>query len=189
MSETLVICDIDGVLANCEHRLKYLRMKDYDTFYGVQMADDSKINAGFSLLKSLRDSASDSSIIYYATGRPERTRNLTLNWLEAYLMPQARSDRLYMRKDVDYRPSPELKVEQVEQILKDREVIGGYNLIGWFKAVLAAVTSIITGEKEQPPTVYFIDDDPENVKAVCGRFPFITGITFGVKRMEEKDDA
>ncbi len=184
MSGVLIICDIDGVLANCEHRLEHLSRKDYDIFYGTKMADDTDIEEGRLLVNALCNAVTSPSAIYYATGRPERMRNLTLNWLEAHLMPQARSDRLYMRKDVDYRPSPELKVEQIEQILKDREVIGGYNLIGWLKAVSDAVTSIITGEKEQPPTVYFIDDDPENVKAVCGRFPFITGITFGTKRME-----
>ena len=140
----LIICDIDGVLANCEQRLKYLRMKDYETFYGVQMADDSKINAGLSLLKSLRNSASDSSIIYYATGRPERTRNLTLNWLEANNIPQIWSDRLYMRKDGDYRPSPVLKVEQVEQILKDSGVIGSNNLLDALKTLATTVANIVT---------------------------------------------
>jgi hypothetical protein len=34
--------------------------------------------------------------------------------------------------------------------------------------------------------IYFIDDDSENVKAVCDGDDFVTGITFGTKRMEVK---
>lgn len=189
MSKTLIICDIDGVLANCEHRLEYLQRKDYNAFYGIKMADDVEIKAGRSLLKSLRNSASDSSTIYYATGRPERTRNLTLNWLEAHYMPQVWSDRLFMREDVDYRPSPELKVEQVEQILNHKGIVSNNGLINGLKNLVATVSSILTGETEKLPTIYFIDDDPKNVKAVCEKYPFITGITFGIKRMKEVGDA
>lgn len=185
MSDVLIICDIDGVLADCEHRLKYLHRKDYNAFYSIKMADDTVIKEGLSLLKALRNGASNSSTVCYATGRPKRTRNLTLNWLEAKYAPQAYSDRLYMREDGDYRPSPELKVEQVEQILKNRGVISSNSLIDALKAMTTTVASIITGEKESLPIVYFIDDDPKNIKAVCEKFPFITGITFGTKRMEE----
>ncbi len=186
MNEILIICDIDGVLANCEHRLEHLQRKEYGAFYGVKMADDIVIEEGRLLLKSLRGSGPVSEAIYYATGRPERTRNLTLNWLEACCIPQAWSERLFMRKDADHRPSPELKVEQVEEILKVRNVISGSSPIDGLKKMATKIIGIFTSETEKLPNIYFIDDDPKNVKAVCDKFPFITGITFDIKRMEEQ---
>lgn len=182
---TIIICDIDGVLANCERRLQYLNIKDYSAFYGARMADDTMIESGKGLLYALKETIYRHSI-YYATGRPESTRNLTLNWLDAHCMPQAWPERLFMRKDGVYRSSPEVKVEQVKQILESEGVIAGEGVIGELKNIATKVASVFNGEAEKPPTVYFIDDDPKNVKAVCDEFPFIAGITFGVKRMEEK---
>lgn len=44
MIRTLIICDIDGVLADCSHRLHYLKEKRYDAFYGAEMLDDDPKN-------------------------------------------------------------------------------------------------------------------------------------------------
>ena len=40
MKNALILCDIDGVLADCSHRLPYLKKKEYDKFYGANMAED-----------------------------------------------------------------------------------------------------------------------------------------------------
>lgn len=155
----LIICDIDGVLADCSHRLHYLKEKKYEAFYCLEnMIEDEPIYKGIDLFhKICRDESCFD--ICLLTGRPERTRKLTEMWL---MCQDVKFNKMYMRKDGDYRCSPAVKVELVEKIIKDR----------------TKYDSRYSG--------YFIDDDPKNIKAVCEAFPKIIGITFGVKRMEEK---
>ena len=48
----LVFMDIDGVIADCDHRLKYLENKDYDKFYSEEMMKkDQPIQIGLNLLE------------------------------------------------------------------------------------------------------------------------------------------
>lgn len=152
----LIICDIDGVLADCSHRLHYLKEKNYDAFYGACMADDKAIKPGIVLYDLL--GFDDDNPVYHIilTGRSQSTGNLTRLWL---VDNSIYYDYLLMRRDGDYRPSPVVKVELLQKFFRSH---GGFD------------------------EIYFIDDDPKNVKAVCETFPQITGITFGIKRMEEK---
>jgi len=151
----VILCDIDGVLADCRHRLQYKESGNYDAFYGTAILDDEPIAAGIQLIESLDKSAGYSSL-HFVTGRPKRTRKMTELWL-CYYAPKL-AGLLQMREDGDYRAAPIVKVELVQQIWERWHIDGG-------------------------DQVYFIDDDPENVKAVCAAFPQITGITFGVGRM------
>lgn len=77
--------------------------------------------------------------------------------MRSCLVAQVANYPLLMRGDGDYRPSSIVKVE------------------------LLKACNIPFDDYE---TIYFIDDDPENVKAVCEAFPKITGITFGIKRFK-----
>ncbi len=166
MSRTLIICDIDGVLADCSHRLHYLEEKNYETFYSNNaMLDDKVIQDGLSLLFSLRygswsagEPVRAENPVIFLTGRPARTRSITRTWIQHYVGYAMYTLPLLMRGDGDYRPSPVVKTELLQAALPDR------------------------GKKYDK--IYFIDDDPENVKAVCEAFPKITGITFGAKRFK-----
>lgn len=84
MSNTIIICDIDGVLADCSHRLHYLEEKDYGEFYGDKVLDDELIRSGAKLLYHLwnRHFVGDnltevSNPIIILTGRPNRARAIT----------------------------------------------------------------------------------------------------------------
>lgn len=160
----LLICDIDGVLADCSHRLHYLEEKNYEKFYGDEMLDDKLIATGSRLLYGLWNRHVDANSMYtvsttviFLTGRPNRTRVTTTMWLRGKLNVTLSNYPLIMRGDGDYRPSPIVKTE------------------------LLRACGAPFREYEQ---IYFIDDDPENVKAVCKAFPHITGITFGIGRMK-----
>ncbi len=162
----LIICDIDGVLADCSHRLHYLEEKNYEAFYGDEISDDEPIIAGVRLLYYLGnfhfvgDRAKETSDrVIFLTGRPCRARANTQAWMCGNLGSRCATFPLLMRGDSDYRPSPIVKTE-----------------------LLRACAAPFSEYK----TIYFIDDDSDNVKAVCKAFPQITGITFGIKRMEEK---
>lgn len=155
----LVICDIDGVLADCSHRLHHIKEKDYEAFYAFEnMIEDEIIWKGKELFNSVKQPTSLFDV-YLLTGRPERTRKITEIWLHYH---DIYCNRIYMREDDDHRPSPKVKVDLMNKIIESRR----------------SYDSNCSG--------YFIDDDPENVKAVCKAFPNIVGITFGIKRMEEK---
>ncbi len=152
----LVVCDIDGVLADISHRLPYLEEKNYEAFYGMaNMIQDEPLYSGISLFRKLTYAIPGYEIILM-TGRPERTRKITEMWLRYH---DISFGKLYMRKDGDYRPSPEVKVELMHKAVEN-----------------ATAHDMSYGG-------YFIDDDPENVKAVEKAFPYITGIVFTTKRI------
>lgn len=166
----LVICDIDGVVANNDKRLVYLERGDYDNFYRDEyIRDDELIASGQELVRYLgiRDEryGNGRPSFVYLTGRPEKTREATINWLSRNRI----SAPLFMRADIDHRRSETVKPELVAAI------IGSY--ISYF------------GELPDKH-ILFVDDDPKNVKAVEEAFAdnenvVVQGLVFGSKRLNE----
>ena len=107
----IVICDIDGTIANCEHRKHYVteRPKNHEAFYaGVK--EDTPIWLVISLLHTLLAYEGTQIELVFVTGRPERCRADTVEWLEqAHLYPNDYT--LLMRKDKDYRQDYIVKQE------------------------------------------------------------------------------
>jgi hypothetical protein len=146
MKTTRIYCDIDGVLADIGHRMHYLDEKNYDGFYGCEMADDEPIEGGITFLDMLVKGicttqlgwdSSDLDLVF-VTGRPERSRTLTGMWLTEHLKTEHPIKyRILMRKDGDYRKSPEVKAELIRNDMN-----------------------------AEYATVYFIDDDPSNCEKV-----------------------
>ena len=91
----LVICDIDGTVANNDHRQALLKgFKDWDAFFD-EMHLDEPIWPIINLVNELHD---DNKKIVFITGRPERYREKTTIWLKAYFNFEI---SLYMREDND----------------------------------------------------------------------------------------
>lgn len=176
----IILCDIDGVLANCQHRLNYLRERDYDRFYGIEMTNDATIDSGIKLLRALK-AFDRNPKVFFITGRPERTRSITKLWVENCAgFTISTKGHLIMRKDGDHRPSPAVKVEQIKSVL-DPDLPAPAQVL---KTAVNAFAALLGGD-EPPEDIYFIDDDPENTKAVCKAFPAVTGITFGTGRLND----
>lgn len=166
----LYIFDIDGVVVDISHRLHYMKEKNYEKFYSdEEIAKDEEIAAGIDLANRLFDS--DNSFVMFMTGRPKSSDKATWEWLSKHKVKHAKIG--LFRTDGDYRPSPIIKVEGVEQALA--EVMSVFDLASKYGNV---------GELELG-NVYFIDDDPKNVQAVEKKYPDITGIVFTTKRMGE----
>ena len=70
----LIISDIDGVIANCEHRLWYAKEKFYDSFY-ERVGGDSVIEDGVELLRQLTKDSN--SMLIFLSGRRESCREDT----------------------------------------------------------------------------------------------------------------
>lgn len=161
----IVFCDIDGVLADCTHRLHYaLKEKDYDKYYDDnEVIQDGLIYSGYELIELFRHAGAE---VHFVSSRNERCRASTMKWLcEKASMKKG---IVAMRDENDFRPSPIVKVELIKEL---------YDAL--------AKRDIGTFTTQDIHSAYFIDDDPENVKAVCKAYPHITGIIFGTERMEK----
>jgi FMN phosphatase YigB (HAD superfamily) len=167
----LYIFDIDGVVADISHRLRYMHEKNYDAFYSdEELAKDEEIPAGIDLVNRLFES--DNSFVMFMTGRPYSTQKATWKWLNEHKVKHCRSG--FFRDDGDYRPSPIVKVEGVKQAIAEvKNILDKASKDGSF------------GEMELGK-VYFIDDDPKNVQAIEEAYPEITGLVFTTERMEKQ---
>lgn len=128
---SMIICDIDGTIADCEHRRHYItnKPKDHDAFYaGVR--DDKPIRKIIGVLLSLLER--DFYTVTFVTGRPERTRKDTEWWLSEYLHLYPHDYEMFMRKDKDYRQDYIVKQDildkhidksKVSVVLDDRDQV------------------------------------------------------------------
>ena len=112
----LAVFDVDGVLADVRHRLRYLerRPKDWDAFFDAAV-DDPPLATGVGLAQA---SAEDCEVVY-VTGRPERCRADTLAWFAQHGLPEG---TLSMRGARDRRPARVAKLELLRRLASDRVV-------------------------------------------------------------------
>ncbi|MEU6808080.1 HAD family acid phosphatase [Streptomyces sp. NPDC046831] len=112
----LAVFDLDNTLADTAHRQRFLerRPRDWDAFFAAAPADPP-IPEGVRLA---RDSAGECEVVYL-TGRPERYRQDTLDWLAAHGLP---GGRLHMRRDHDRRPARRTKLETLRRLARNREI-------------------------------------------------------------------
>ena len=105
-----VIVDIDGTVADANHRLHYIqgKNKNWDIFYS-EADKDMPIVEIIRLVRSLQKNY----IIIFCTGRRESIRDITNKWLVKNVIPYT-SYSLYMRKDGDLRPDSVAKMELLD---------------------------------------------------------------------------
>lgn len=108
--------DIDGVVADVRHRLHHLesRPKDWSAFF-AGAASDPPLPAGVDLARELAASHD----IVWLTGRPERLRRVTTEWLRRHSLP---AGELHMRRNGDYRPARQAKLAVVHALAAERTV-------------------------------------------------------------------
>jgi hypothetical protein len=111
------VIDIDGVLADVRHRLHFLesRPRDWVAFFAA--ADvDPLLEPGRSALET---ALAEQLSIVYLTGRPERCRQATEDWLARHGLPRG---PLMMRPDRDRRPARVYKVEALRRLQDDGDI-------------------------------------------------------------------
>lgn len=109
--------DIDGTALNGEHRLHHIQKspKDWKAYFAA-CKDDKPHRHICNLIGDLLRAG---RVIIYASGRPETTREDTLNSLRAYADPYLITERLYMRAATDFRPDDIIKIEMLQKIRVD----------------------------------------------------------------------
>ncbi|MFD7839835.1 HAD family acid phosphatase [Streptomyces sp. NPDC059761] len=112
----LAVFDIDNTLADTDHRQHFLegRPRDWDGFFGAAPADPP-LARGVALAV---EQEADCEVVYL-TGRPERCRADTEEWLTRHGLPEG---RLWMRGNQDRRPARTTKLEVLRRIARGREV-------------------------------------------------------------------
>jgi phosphoglycolate phosphatase-like HAD superfamily hydrolase len=110
------VFDLDGTLAETGHRQRFLerRPPDWNGFFAAA-SQDTPLKEGVGLA---RKSAEECEVAYL-TGRPERCRKATLEWLAVHGLPEG---RVWMRRDADRRPARTTKLEILRGLARDREI-------------------------------------------------------------------
>lgn len=117
---TSVIFDIDGTLANCEHRIHLVRSKPKNwPAFNRGMKEDVPNWDIVWLLQTLHNTG---TTILIASGRSEDDRAVTERWLDNVANIEGLYSKLYMRASKDYRRDDIVKSEILDQMRAD-----GYN--------------------------------------------------------------
>ncbi|MFC5212534.1 hypothetical protein [Streptomyces coerulescens] len=112
----LAVFDLDNTLADTAHRQRFLERKprDWDAFFAAA-PQDPPIEQGVAMA---RESAEECEVVYL-TGRPERCRRDTFDWLAAHGLPEG---RVYMRRNDDRRPARRTKLTILRNLARTREI-------------------------------------------------------------------
>jgi len=112
----VAVFDIDNTLADTAHRQRFLesRPREWDAFFAAA-PQDPPIAEGVALAVATAEECE----IVYLTGRPERCRRDTLDWLAAHGLPEG---RVHMRRNADRRPARHTKLEILRRLAERREV-------------------------------------------------------------------
>ena len=120
----IIICDLDGTLADCSHRQHYVQgsgKKDWRKFF-QGIPDDALVVPLNKLLQSLHQHYD----IWFVSARPDNYRKTTETWLDevAGWKPNGDDIRLIMRKAGDFRADTIVKKEILDSIREeDVEII------------------------------------------------------------------
>ncbi|MEW1612768.1 MULTISPECIES: hypothetical protein [unclassified Streptomyces] len=112
----LAVFDLDGTLADTAHRQHFLEgaRRDWSGFFAAA-PHDPPLAEGVALVLS---SAEECETVYL-TGRPERCRRATVEWLNRQGLPEG---QLFMRGNDDRRPARRTKLEILRRLGRSREV-------------------------------------------------------------------
>ena len=122
----VVYFDLDGTLANCEHRKHWVtsKPKNWKAFFrGIK--DDSPIEPVMSVLTSLLKA---NYHIIFASGRSENTREDTVQWLKDHgIYQDVHYIGIWMRQNNDFRPDDIVKSEILDEIEKAYKILFAFD--------------------------------------------------------------
>lgn len=125
MHNKIVIVDLDGTLANCEHRQHQVRgegKKRWDLFFKEMDKDSVNENLNDVIL-----SLHQHYDIYFVSARPDNYRDKTVAWLYEKAGWHKDSYTLIMRKAGDFRKDNIVKKEILDNII----ATGNYPIIAF----------------------------------------------------------
>lgn len=116
--KNIIICDIDGTIADVRHRLHYIQNEDGTkkakpdwTAFHAACVDDPPFEDVIEIVNHLVYAVRDYRL-YMLSGRNDVVRKETERWLADYVGYV----ELHMRKAGDRRPDAEVKLEMVREL-------------------------------------------------------------------------
>lgn len=113
----VILCDIDGTLANPEHRLGLIKTKpkNWRAFFDASILDPAYEDIVW-LVKTLHSAG---NTILIVTARSEDEREKTTTWLNDVAGLEGIYEKMYMRESGDYRDDSIVKAEILVKIYDD----------------------------------------------------------------------
>jgi len=108
----IILCDIDGVLADCSHRKHHIEQnpKDWEAFFDPdEVINDEVIPTGRDVLHCLTEQGR--SWVTFVSGRSETTRKVTAKWIDKNVLLGYMDDDFLFRTIDDHRPDYQFKGE------------------------------------------------------------------------------
>lgn len=110
-----IAVDLDGTVANCDHRLKFImnldtceklpsKQRNYNKFF-ENCIEDEPIIANIRLVKQYIKTGHS---VTFITGRPEKMLEESCLWIEKHITDDF---SMFMRRNDDYRPDYETKMD------------------------------------------------------------------------------
>jgi hypothetical protein len=123
--KNVIICDIDGTIADVRHRLHYIQTDgtkkakpDWDSFHAA-CVDDTPFLDVIRVVDALRMGTCGCGYrrlnLYFLSGRNDVVREQTERWLDS-VADFGNYEALVMRKAGDRRPDTEIKLEMIRQL-------------------------------------------------------------------------
>lgn len=125
-----IVFDIDGVLADCSHRLKYIQGedKDYDSFYSYdEILKDKPILNLDKILLNIQCAESSDIDIRFITARNIKSITATAEWLEKYFSIMVEEGDILMRPEKDWRPAYQVKEDLVKKYIGFENILFAFD--------------------------------------------------------------
>lgn len=121
ISRGIVVCDIDGTIANIDHRLHHVQKepKDWKSFFSEMDKDTVRED----VKAQIKQCEEDGYDIIFVSARPEDYREVTERWL----IDNVGYNFVLMRKGGDKRPDTIVKQEIYDKYLKHHNVVRVYD--------------------------------------------------------------
>lgn len=120
---SVVLCDIDGTIADTSHRLHYVKSddpdfkKDWKGFFSQMHLDSVRKD----VQKILIDHYNEGKTIIFLSARPDNYKDVTLKWLADNYLTFAYT--VIMRQANDKRPDTDTKRDMLDIYFPDKGVI------------------------------------------------------------------
>jgi len=117
IAPTCVCFDVDGTLADCEHRRHFVstKPKNWPAFNRAMKNDTPHLD----IIWMLRTFHQAGVTILIASGRGEDDRAVTVDWLDNVAGIAGLYTKLYMRPAKDYRSDDKIKSDILDQMRLD----------------------------------------------------------------------
>lgn len=118
----IIVVDLDGTVCDTAHRDHLAQAKDWGAFHAAAKDDQPRADVA-TFLRIFMRYRPDDFVLVACTGRNERYRQATLEWLIKNDL--AVFDTILMRSDGDWRPDVEVKPAMLHDFMSSFDVSKG----------------------------------------------------------------